>query len=240
MAIALVQFAVQKNPGVGGTLTSPTLGAAPTAGNLLVSTASARWGASGPVGTWTDPAGWSPGFTIAPMEAHNATLAYKVSNGTETTVAWSATGTTSPNHIGLYEYSGITTPALDKTSVSGTGATNATSAATGSTGTLGATSGLAFVIGLSRTAAAANTFTVDSGFTETFDDGSNNGSVGYNEVHAWLEFAASTALNVTTSSSGSTRRGAGIVTFIASGGGGGATYPPSPVQRQRLNALLAS
>ena len=218
MAIALEQSV--RTESVDTALDSGSLATGATAGNLLITVASARWGASGPVGTFTVPNGYTLAFQIAPMEAHTAALAYKVAAGGETAVTWTADGTFDGTAVALDEFSGITSPVLDKTADDGTNASSATSIATSSTGTLGASVGLAFLVGLARKSANDGVLSNDASMAEIRDLGVSGGSTSYNECHAWQEFAASTAYNVTVSADApGSRMGAGIATFIADAGG---------------------
>lgn len=234
MAVVLEQFKVTENVDTALTAVFDASGTA-TAGNLLITTAAARWGASGPVGTFTQPATYDLAFQIAPMEAHTAALAWKEAAGGETTATWTASGTFDGTITSIYEFSGITDPILDKTADDGSNTSNVTSIATGSTGTLGAAAGMVFLIGLDRGGAGDNKFTnTEASLTaldETVDSGISGGATAFNHCNAWKEFAATTALNVTVSSSNNSRMGAGIATFIADAGGGSAIGPISAYYR---------
>lgn len=234
MAVALEQFKVTEDVDTALAAVFDASGTA-TAGNLLITTAAARWGASGPVGTFTQPDGYALAFQIAPMEAHTAALAWKEAAGGETTATWTASGTFDGTITSIYEYSGITDPILDKTADDGSNATSVTSIATGSTGTLGAAAGMVFLIGLDRGGAGdnklSNTEPSLTALDETQDSGVSGGATGFNHCNAWKEFGATTALNVTVASVNNSRMGAGIATFIA---GGGAADPEGSLIRGKL------
>jgi hypothetical protein len=211
---------------------SCTFGSTPAAGNLIAMGGHARNGASGPAPTVTRPdASWSnPVFTIAPMEAHTAALCAKESDGTESGALTMTASAASVEGCDLVEFSGITTPTLDKSIDDGSGATSVTSITpdTVGTGTLGASAGVAIAYGLSRTGIASNVLSWDSGFSEINEMNPSQAGSSYHVSLAWLNLTSNASLNPrVTSSNGSSRMGAGLAVFIPAGS------PPSPASLVR-------
>lgn len=215
---------------------SDSFDSTPTSGNLLVSVFGIRYSSGGPVGTTTAPSGWTNAWAsnITPMEAHTGALAYKVSTGSESgTIAWSYSTASGAFSTMLMEWSGITDPILDKTSVNGSGSSNTSSIATGSTGTLSDSSGVAVVVGLDRSLPDGTSLTVNSGFTELMDMGPNSPGFGYNMSANYLNLTATTALNVTITG-GNSRMGAGIAVFVPNGA------PPPPTIPETVSDLAGT
>ncbi len=102
------------------TSVNATYASTPTSGNLLIAVV----GDNGANAGTTTITGWTRAITVASSTSNEGSIFYKVSNGAESTTVTANNSDAGNMEIAIYEYTGFTSPVLDKTSVgSGSGTT---------------------------------------------------------------------------------------------------------------------
>jgi hypothetical protein len=143
-----------------------TISQTPTEDNLLVALGAIDKSSGG----ITYPSGWT---VVHDYDSSNVSgfIAYKVAGASEgTTYAFTAGTASRVWAIWSAEYSGLTTPPLDKSSEGDSGASAVTAQATGSTGVLAQADELALAILAIDSGTAWKPYTVPSGFTEEWEE----------------------------------------------------------------------
>jgi hypothetical protein len=201
------------------TTISVTLDSAPTSGNLLITYLTVDKSS----GAITVPTG----FTLV-LDQVNAdcalAMAYKISDGSETTITWNFAAARSYKQTQYLEYSGLDT--LDVYAEANSGTSNVTSQTSGTTGTTAQSSAHAFALFSSDSKGntdAGVAFT--NGFTSTYtytEPGSiNTGTSGLYSAEKVLSATGTQETTFSTTGAGDQMIGAIAVFYLAGGGGGG-------------------
>lgn len=207
--------------------------AAPTAGNLLIAWANSD--------TTMTLSGWTAGPSVVDQNA--AYLWYKVAAGTETSVTFSAGGSTSPFTVGLMEYSGATATPFDvqgTSSIQVTAGTTTTAVSVTGTGTNGdlliAVAALHF---LTATAPTGPTWT--NSFVNRMTVGpTTNASAAINDITFVGDFQNTAAATVSTACSwtnNASNRQELLIAFKLAAAGTTAVFPVSSQRQRRQNVI---
>lgn len=217
MVATQVQKALNSSAGASSLAVGSGQGwAAPTAGNVLIA-----WANSDITITLS---GWTAGPSIVDFNA--AYMWYKVAAGTETTITFSAGGSTSPITVGVLEYSGVGTPrdvqnSASVTQTNGTSTPSVSATGTSSTGDL-----WVCVAGLhAGTAPSSPSWT--NGFVnqQSVNAGTSGSTTNVGTFVAEFQNTSAATVSTVASWTGSLQeRQALLMAFpLSAGGGGGGT-----------------
>lgn len=177
-----------------------SFGSAPTAGNLLIAYGSAV----GALIAGASISGWTLAVSATKTATSSLAIWYKISDGSETNVTLNWTGATTL-YLTIEEWSGITTPTLDKTAYTNDTGSGVTSRSSGTTSETSAAEELACAFVAQGDAVSSLSW------TNSFVTGASN--TGHYPASKVL---SSTGAQETTASWTTSRRAGGcIATFMA-------------------------